>query len=429
MNPINEVTVLVVGHGLDIPIAQRLARDCKRVLYFSEWCEGFSKVEKGIVGDGIPGIERVMDIWDVKDTVDLFVFPDLGYRGLQMELESQGFPVWGARGGEKLELNREYFLRVLKEVGLELPPVQVCVGITKLRECLRDKENVYIKISLYRGSMETTHFRSWKLDENLIDHLAVKFGGAREMMRFLVCDHIDTELELGCDTYNIDGEWPETVLSGVEYKYKAYFSAVTPFLEMPEQLRNVMARFEDILGRKRYRCQWSMEVRIKDDRSYFIDPTTRLGMPSTASQIELWKNYSEIIWQGANGVMVQPEPVAQFSAELVLKAKSGIGLWATAEVPEELKQWVKLSGHCQVEGVDCFPPDENEDRAVGWLVAIGDTPEQVIEQLKFFVEHLPDGLSADIAPLAGVLKEIDEAEEQGIGFTEKPMPEPAAVVE
>jgi hypothetical protein len=62
-------------------------------------------------------------------------------------------------------------------------------------------------------------------------------------------------------------------------------------------------------------------------------------------------------------------------------------------------------------------------------VAIGDTPEQVIEQLKFFVEHLPDGLSADIAPLAGVLKEIDEAEEQGIGFTEKPMPEPAAVVE
>lgn len=429
MKELSEITACVIGHGLDIPIAQRLSRDVKRVLYFSEWAEGFSKIEKSVVGDGIPGIERVMDIWPVKDAVDLWVFPDLSYGGLQQELESQGYPVWGARSGEKLELNREYFLRTLRELGLDVPPVTVCVGITKLREHLRDRENVYVKISLFRGSMETTHFRNWKLDEGLIDLWAVKFGGVRQKVRFLVCDAIDGAREPGCDTYNIDGQWPETVLHGVEYKDKAYFSAVTPFLEMPEQLRGVMARFEDVLERARYRCQWSMEVRVKDDKAHFIDPTTRLGLPSTASQIEVWENYSEIIWHGAHGEMVQPIAAAQFSAELVLKCSSLPRSWSTVEVPQELKQWVKLNGHCQVDGVDCFPPGDDDDKCCGWLVAIGDTPKETLDKLKSYVEQLPDGLSADIAPLAGVFDEIDEGESEGIGFTEKPMPEPAQVIE
>lgn len=429
MKELSDVTALVIGHGLDIPIAQRLSRDCKRVMYFSEWCEGFSKINKAIVGDGISGIERIKDIWEVKDDVDVFVFPDLGYRGLQRELESQGYPVWGARSGEKLELNRELFLRKLKELGLDLPAVEVCEGMTRLREVLRDKENVYIKISLYRGSMETTHFRSWKLDENLLDILAARFGGAAEVMRFLVCDSIETDLELGCDTFNIDGQWPELVLNGYEFKDKAYFSAVTPFTELPEQLRGIMAKFEDTLAKVRYRCQWSMEVRVKDDKAYFIDPTTRLGMPSTSSQLEVWENYSELIWAGAHGEMVQPIPAAGFTAELVLKCKAQHGSWTSCEVPPELKTWVKLSGHCEIKGVSWFPPDDDDDRAVGWLVAIGGTPKETLDNLKFYVENLPDGLSADIAPLAGVISEIDQAEEEGIPFTQQAMPEATSVIE
>ena len=37
-----------------------------------------------------------MGCWSVKDEVDLWVFPDLQYAGLQLELESQGAAVWGA---------------------------------------------------------------------------------------------------------------------------------------------------------------------------------------------------------------------------------------------------------------------------------------------------------------------------------------------
>lgn len=430
MKPTSEVTACVVDNGLFLPLAERLTREYSRVLYFSPWERGFSTVNEATVGDGIPGVERCKDIWEVKDEVDLWVFPDIQHSGLQLELESQGRAVWGARSGDELELNRELFLGVLRDVGLDVPKFKVVRGITALRNEIWDNEDKYVKISRYRGSLETFHWRSWKLDENFLDLLAVRFGAVRELVKFLVFDSIDTPLEIGGDTYGVDGRWPSPMLHGIEAKDKGYFGAVTDTEQMPDQIKAVLDAFKPILNRYRYRNFWSMEVRVTDNAAFFIDPTCRMGLPSSSSQMELWGNLGEIIWAGAHGELVEPQPTAMFSAEVLLKIKADRGgNWRKCEIPPALRRWIKFSGHCEVDGLAWFAPDEDNDGACGWLVATGDNPKEVLETIKEYIAELPDGLTADPAPLAEVIDAIDKGEQQGIEFAQKPMPEASAVLE
>jgi hypothetical protein len=427
MKSLEELTVCVVGHGLEIPIAQRLAKDVKRCIYFSEWQEGFSVVNKASIGLGFQNIERCEDVWDVKDDVDLFVFPDIQESGLQLELERQGFPVWGSRRADRLEQDREFFMAALKHVGLEVPQYTVCTGIDELRKHLRDEQDAFVKVSWFRGTIETKHFRSWDLDANIIDAWAVKLGARRHTFRFLVFKPIDTPLEIGGDTYCVDGQWPELMLHGIEWKDKSYLSAVTKRDEMPQPIQDVLTAFSDFFKAKRMRNQWSMEIRVKDDKAYFIDATPRLGLPSTASQLEIWENFSDIVWHGANGILLNPVPAGKFSAELNLSVKQEGEVWPTIDALG-ITQWVKLY-NCMTDGdVISFIPECCEAEHVGWLVAIGDTPTEVVDKIKGYVDELPDGLCADAAPLADVIMEIEKEEDKGIEFTEQEMPQPEEAI-
>lgn len=429
MKPIDQVTFCVVDGGLFLPLAHCLAEKAKRVLFCSPDQRAFPSVKQACIGDGFPDIERVRCFWPELDEIDCFVFPDIGHGALQEHLVSIGKAVWGSRFGDILELNREHFMNVLGGSGLDVAPFEVVIGWTALRDHLREKKDKYIKISRYRGDMETTHWRSWGEDEGWLDWLAVNLGSVKEHMRFLVFDSIDTDLEIGGDTYCVDGQWPALMLNGIEFKDKSYFGAVTKQEAMPEQIRHVLEVFGPELNRYVYRNQWSMEVRVKDDKAYFIDATCRGGMPSSGSQQLVWENFPEIIWAGANGDLVEPEPAAQFTIECMITSKCGKDLWDQVELPEELRRWARFSSCALVDGRYCFPPDEFHEGELGWLVALGDTPAETLDRAKELADMLPDGLNADVEALAGVLKEIEEADKQGIPFTEQPVPEPATVIE
>lgn len=423
MKPISDVTALVHDNGLFLGFAERLARDCKRVLYFKPHQEGFSTINKAVIGDGIENVEWCGDIWKVKNEVDLWCFPDIEHSGLQLELESQGKAVWGSRAADRLELDREYFMSLLAELRLPVPKFTVKEGITALREYLKDKEDCYVKISFYRGSLETFHWRDWELDANALDLWAVRFGSVREFVRFLVFEAIDAPIEIGGDTYDVDGQWPGTMLLGIEEKDKAFFSSVTKQEDMPPQLQRIMEAFSPVLRKHRYRNQWSMETM----NDLFIDPTLRPGLPSNGSQQELWENFSEIVWAGANGELVEPVPAGQYSAEVIVEAKASEGVWPTVRIPKELRQWIKLADNCGNGDIRSFPRKANEEQG-GWLVAIGDTPAATLETLKGYVDMLPEGLSADIVPIADIIKGIEEEESSGLEFSREPMPEPEKVL-
>lgn len=429
MKSVDQITVCMVDSGLFLPLAHCLSEQCDRVLVWSPDQRPWPSLRQAAIGSGYPNFDRVDEFWSMLDEIDLFVFPDIGQGALQEHLRDHcKKPVWGSGHNDELETDREYFMDTLENLGLDVPKFEVCEGWTALRDYLQDKEDCYVKISKFRGDMETTHWRSWELDENWLYWLATNFGSLKEGVRFLVFDAIDTDLEIGADTYCIDGQWPSKVLHGLEGKDKSYLACVTDTEAMPDQIRNIMAAFAPVLERGQYRNQWSMEVRVKEDKAFFIDATTRGGMPSSGSQQLIWKNFPDIIWHGAHGHLIEPEPVCEFAIETMITSKAGDKDYEDIAIPEELDRFARLSNCCFVDGKHAFPPNEFASGFRGWLVALGDTPKEALEKSKELADLLPDGLNADVEALAPIIEEVAKMEEEGIEFTDEPMPKPADVL-
>lgn len=433
MKEISSITAGFVDHeGLYYALSERLARDYGRVLYTDGGEEAFDTINRAIIGDSYPEnerLERVDDILLRKDEVDLWVFPDSKSAGLQLMLEEQGKPVWGSRRGNMLEHSREAFVDILKKLGLQVPKFQRVVGITNLRAYLKDKEDQIIKISKYRGTMETKKWRSWDEDEHWLDYMAVRFGGVKDIWPFLVFESIDTDIEIGVDTYCINGKFPSVVIGGTETKDRAYLGELKPRDEIPGESQAVLELFAPVLAYFNMRNFWSMEIRVKGDEFYFVDPTPRAPLPASASQMELYENLAEIIAAGATGELIEPKPSARFAAECAITMKCEKGRWPSIRIPAELKRWVKLSACCSINDRHWFPPmPEDHGEEVGWLVALGNSPVEAIETLKGYTEALPDGVEAGVESLAQTIKDIESANEQGVTFTDEPLPEPHEVV-
>ncbi len=428
MKDVKDITVLCIDTGLFLPFARRMAEDCKRVIFYNPDRRRFPSLKQASIGDGFDDIESTLDFWPMLDDVDLVCFPDIGHSGLQMHLEEMGMAVWGSGTGDVIELNRQKFLTLLGEVGLEVPEYTAIKGLEKLANHLSDKEDQYIKVSRWRGDMETTHWRNWDMDRGWLDWMAVNLGPLKDELSFLVFPAIETDLEIGGDTYCIDGAWPKTMLNGLEHKDTTYFSAVTERNEMPDQIQEIMDALTGFMADYQYRNQTSFEVRVKDDKAYFIDATQRCGQPSSASQQLLWENFAEIVWHGANGILVEPEPVAQFSIECMVTSKAEKDVWDTIKLPSELERHVRFSNCAFVDGCYAFPPDEFHHGELGWLCAIGNTPQETLDMAKELADQLPDGTDANLENLTGLIKEIETGAEQGIPFTDKPIPKPAEVI-
>lgn len=427
MKPVSEVIACVVDNGLFLPIALKLSEQFKHVYWFSPWQDVAPKLERGIVGDGFENITRVESFWDVKNKCDVFCFPDVGFAGEQRELLAQGYPVWGHHGADELEVNRGLFLETLEKIGMSVPKYEVVRGVTNLKIFLKDKEDKYIKLSKWRGDFETWHYRDWAHDESILDGYAYRFGPAKELIRFYVFDPIDTDIEDGIDTYNIDGQWPRTVMHGTEIKDRSYLCSVQLMGDIDERVRSVNEKFGPVLARYGYRGFFSTEVRIKDDDSKFIDPTCRAASPPSQVMTELFGNLAEIIWHGAQGELVEPEPTAQFGVQALIKSDRDAEEWEVLDIPDKLRQWVKCGFACEIGGKLCIPPHALGGM-IGWLVATGDSIGDAIDNLKDYQEQLPDGLHCDVDSLVKAVAEWQEAEEQGIEFSEQKIPEPAEVI-
>lgn len=426
----NKTFLVYDHHGLFLPLAVRLTEGVGRVLYHTPQ-DRRDLINDAIIGHGIKGVEWCEDFWLQKKEIDCFVFPDLRHEGEQFELRIQGLPVWGAGAGMSLELKRLFFLDKLNELGLDVPPHELVTGWSNLLAYLKDKEDIWIKMSKWRGSWETFHWRSWKQDWHNLYVWAVRFGGVMEKLDFICFPKIETDLEIGADTYCVNGQWPSMMLHGIERKDEAYFSAVTKREDMPEQLLQIMDAFSPFLNQVGYACQWSMEDRVmtKEGKHFFIDATTRGGLPSTASFLKA-KNVPEVIWGGAHGELVEIDYGFKFSAECMVKIHGQQGAWDTIVLPDEVKENLMLADCCEVDGQTWFPADDGGGciEEIGWLRATGDTPIEVAKEMNRLADLLPDGANASVEELADVFREIESEHEQGIHFTEKPMPDPEIVL-
>lgn len=430
MKDVKDITALVYDRGTFFPVAERLARDVKTCYYHKPRAESFQTFAETVRGDGHPQVKYLSDIWPVKDEVDLWVFPDCADAGLQAELVSQGKAVWGSRGAADYENLRGKWLTFCEENGLPMPRTERIRGLTNLRLFLQEnpEQEWFIKISTFRGDMETWGTKSPDATRNKLDLLALKFGPFQDDILFYVQEKLDTDIESGADTYNIRGQWPSKIVLGYEKKGQSYFATWQTRADMPPEVWGVMDKIAPMLAQEQYANFISSEVRIAEGKSYWLDPCLRVPSPAGEEQLELYGNLSEIIWQGANGILVEPEMAAKFCGEAVISYCGDKEGWKSVKVPEDIQRWIKLYACAHKDGSFHFPPSQDPE-AIGCAVALGDTAKEVVDNLKGLAEALKDELvELHITEIADLFGEIAEAEDEGIPFGDGKVPEPAEVL-
>ncbi len=418
--------VLVYDNGLFLPLALKLSESFGRTLYYSPWENSYPVLNDCVIGDGFENVERVDDIFEHLDEFDLVVFPDVRNSGLQKHLESIGKRVWGSRECDDLELKRMLLKKKQEQMALNVPKYKSIIGLDELRAFLKDHEDLFIKISQYRGVMETFHHLDYAHSQPILDHLSVLLGPLQNEFPFLVEWPIPDALELGFDGYSVDGNFPSIAIQGWEKKDKGLIASVQKYEDLPKQVLEVNEAFSLLLEKHKYRNFFSTEIRVRDDEGYLIDLTCRAGCPSIESQLQLWKNLSEIIWHGAVGEMVDPEPAGKFAVECMISHQDDKSRWRLLEVPDEIEDNIKPYYCCRLsDGLLAFPPLAFSSETVGSIVCIGDTLESAIDELKEKAQLLEgQPINVQIDSIYDMLKTIHQAEEQGIEFSSQETPEP-----
>lgn len=430
-------TVLVYDHGYNQELAIRLSRDFKRTLYYKPWKTATPKYRPLCIGDGYDQVERVKDFFDVIDEVDLFVFPWVYDGDLQLHLESMGKLVWGSRKAERYEFRRGLFMKTLEEVGLAVPKYEEIVGLKALKRFLDEHEGEewFVKLELLRGDGETFGLDHPVLTESVIRSMDAYYCEFGEFVRFVVCQGIETDIEIGYDGFTVDGEFTDGFVD-YEIKNKCCIASMTRYRDMDERVIEVNEKFGPKLAECRARSAWGTEIRVgTDGQPYFIDATPRMPSPPGELMLEMIDNLPELIYHAAEGELVQPETSHQIGVQVMIYAEwQDLGLLPMI-VPEEIRQWVKLGPHFY-NGEACYMVQQCGNEQVPWLkedvacvLGMGDNildaAHQAIERAR-----MVEGANLEImeSSLMDAVREIAEGEEQGIAFTKGKVPEPAEVI-
>lgn len=434
MKSVSDITVCTVDYGKFIWLSEKMGEKCKKSYYYSPFEWEFEDVYQAVRGDGLFYCERIDEFMEpeILKEIDLFIFPDIGYGGLQRYLRSIGKSVWGSMGASELELYRTRFISMVKKAGLPMVNSVKKTGITQLADHLKQVKDKWIKINRYRAVTETWHHQDYQHSQQKLDSMAVRLGGLKEHAVFVVQDTIDSDVEIGYDGWTVDGKFPQSSFQGYEFKNESYLGSVLPFKKLPEQVKRVNEAMESMLKAYEYRNFIATEIRVKDDVPYFIDPTLRMPGLTGDHLVESCTNLAEVIWSGANGELIEPEFLCEFAAVATLHCKTHVsGEWFSLKIPEEVRRYVKLYHYCIADDIYHFIPSPPMDcDEPGVVIGLGDSIEGAIDHLKKNMELLKDEpLSVDIDSFSDLLKQIHTAEDEGMEFTDQKVPEPSVVME
>lgn len=417
-------SILLVDHGVFFHVALRLAHDFGTVYYVdTTWESAWSKLDHAIVGDGFGDIVRVGEAWGPirKGLVDMVMFTDIHHSEMQLYLEDQGMPVWGARDCDRMEWHKLYFRRLQKELGMDIPEFEEIVGTEALREHCRTHDGWFYKASpQYRGLVETFGNKDYLTSRQTIDGMAYTLGCVQDVVKFIGEAPIESELEGGIDTYCIDGQLPFYAVNGWEKKDEGYFAAVQEYRQIDQRLRNGHEPLLPTLKQKRYRQMLSTEVKITKGGSILLEPTTRFPSPAGEEQCLLYANFGQIVWWGARGELRHQEPTAKFACEAMVEHNEDEETFRAVNIHPEVRDFVKLYNLTQVGDRYATCPG---GKVIGAICGIGDTPTEAVQMLKWVEEHMKDEpVTIHRASLCHLVQEIEEAQRKGVYFTDLPMP-------
>jgi hypothetical protein len=382
-------SVAVVDNGCFSELATTLSYSFGKVYYNSPWVADYPTSYHTELGEGFPEFERINDIWEIIDDVDLFIFPELHQGPLQEYLVKQGKRVWGSRNGDELELYRKEAKEHFKELGIPQAPYEVVKGMTALRRYIksRGKDKLWIKISRTRGDTETFSVEGYDLGKNHLDELEAEFGPVAEYREFIVEDNLPDTFDLAIDTYCIDGKYPSRSLLGHEQKDEGYIGVVKDWGKFPEKMVDIYDKLSPSLENYQYRNFFALECRTGKDEIWLGDPCMRVGSPIFELELNMLKNLPDILWQGAEGTLVEPEYKGKYGFEILVQSPWVDDHPLLVQFPDKFREQIKFRYATQFpDGLWIMP--QNAGPIFGAIVACGDSLEDCFAEVKEISGHL-----------------------------------------
>jgi hypothetical protein len=411
-------SVCVVDNGCYSELASKLSDSFGRVFYTSPWVADYPSSYRTELGEGFPDFERIDEIWDIVDDVDLFVFPESHQGPLQNYLARQGKRVWGSRDGDELELYREDAREYIDSLDILQPPYEVIHGMTALRKYIksRDKEKFWVKISRTRGDTETFSVEGYELSKNHLDELEAEFGPVAEYRDFIVEDNLPDTLDLAIDTFCIDGKYPSKSLLGNEQKDQGYIGAVKEWNQFPKTMRENYEKLSAALKEYQYRNFFAMEHRTGKGGMYLSDPCLRVGSPIFELELEMIANLPEILWEGAGGVLIEPEYKGKYGYEVLVQSSWVDEHPLLVEFPAKYRDQIKFRYATQFpDGLWILP--QKAGPIFGAIVTYGDSiGDCVAEAEEISTQIKGQGVECFTASADKLKKNLEDMEKWGVKF-------------
>ena len=378
---LKDKTVCVVDFGSYIGVARRLSKDFGKTLYYvPSDINGYRDHRAFDIGRGVPGIERIHDLEQFEEEIDLFVFPDLYMIGKQEQLRSRGKLVFGSGRGQIMETDRGAMKKIQKDLGLPINDYEEVEGVYELEEKLKTLEDRYVKSNL-RGDNETFHHINYTLSKDKLKAMKYKMGIFDRKEKYIIESPIKSISEIGIDTVIVDGLPMKESLTGIELKDVGYYGRILSYLNLPKQLQTVTDKLFSLFQAYDYRGAYSNEIRIGEDmRGYLIDQTCRFPQPPTSLMLLMYENFSEIVWQAAKGILPQPAYSNDHGVQFIIKSDL-----AKLEEPVAVQFPMEYADNIDIKslvvddnGTWYFTPSGYDMKEIGSVSATGKTMKEAV---------------------------------------------------
>lgn len=382
----NPLTICVVDNnsGSYVSVAKRLSKFFQKTYYYSCNQSSFPRLSLDNIGRGYDDIERVDEFWGRLDEFDIIIFPDIYFNDWGKHLREIGKMVWGGCESEILETNRKIFKDELVNVGLPVATTQYIIGITNLKEYLQNVKDKWIKISYFRGELETFHHIDFNQSKQWLNEMSYTMGPMAERIEFQVEDSIESIAEIGCDGWCINGEYPSSMLWGIEVKDCGYVCKSVKYNDLPEPIKQVNDKFKPVLEKYKHTGFYSNEIRYTNNGlAYYTDGALRVGSPAGNCYLDLIDNWGDIIEKGCNGKLVKPNYTSTYAVEIILKSEYCNKGYLNVKYPDEYKDNIKLKGCFKINGVEYVIPFTHcgfDMLEFASVVVCGDNLDEIITQ-------------------------------------------------
>jgi hypothetical protein len=292
---------LVIGTGIEFAHVLALAESGVETYYYTDFISTFPSFDDYASGYGFPNIKKIHDPFSYIDKVDIICNFDVLNGDLFEYLRKKGYKTFGGGVATELELNRRALKSALNVVNLPSPPYSIIKGYDNI------PVPAVVKLSIFRGSMETFIIKNETQKKNLRTKLEIEFGAFLKEMDFVVEELLDLDknyVEVGIDAFfdSEKGGFIFPMMLGVEYRKGTYIGRVINSLgELPKPIQETILKLSPLLIKTGYRGMISTEefINLKNGKHFFLDITVRGAYPLTLGYRYAIENFKDVIVNGA----------------------------------------------------------------------------------------------------------------------------------